>query len=202
MCGKWSDDKIDEIVEWMVSPTGLNYNIFRYNIGGGDDPLNTNCDPHHMAKGKGLRAEMEGFQDEPGGEYHWDRDEAQRKIMLKIKEKRPDAIFEAFSNSAPWWMTYSGCCAGNTSLFKDNLKPEYYDDFAHYLVDVCKHYKDTYGIEFKTLEPFNEPALNTWRANGEQEGCYFSTASQVNFLKVLSPILKESGLNTIISSAD
>lgn len=29
MCGKWSDDKIDEIVEWMVSPTGLNYNIFR-----------------------------------------------------------------------------------------------------------------------------------------------------------------------------
>lgn len=48
-------------------------------------------------------------------------------------------------------MTYSGCCAGNTSLFKDNLKPEYYDDFAHYLVDVCKHYKDTYGIEFKTL---------------------------------------------------
>lgn len=60
MCGKWSDDKIDEIVEWMVSPTGLNYNIFRYNIGGGDDPLNTNCDPHHMAKGKGLRAEMEG----------------------------------------------------------------------------------------------------------------------------------------------
>lgn len=202
MCGKWSDDKIDEIVEWMVSPTGLNYNIFRYNIGGGDDPLNTNCDPHHMAKGKGLRAEMEGFQDEPGGEYHWDRDEAQRKIMLKIKEKRPDAIFEAFSNSAPWWMTYIGCCAGNTSLFKDNLKPEYYDYFAHYLVDVCKHYKDTYGIEFKTLEPFNEPALNTWRANGEQEGCYFSTASQVNFLKVLSPILKESGLNTIISSAD
>ena len=202
MCGKWSDEKIDEIVEWMVSPTGLNYNIFRYNIGGGDDPLNTNCDPHHMAKGKGLRAEMEGFLDEPGGEYHWDRDEAQRKIMLKIKEKRPDAIFEAFSNSAPWWMTYSGCCAGNTSLFKDNLKPEYYDDFANYLVDVCKHYKDTYGIEFKTLEPFNEPALNTWRANGEQEGCYFSTASQVNFLKVLSPILKESGLNTIISSAD
>lgn len=39
--------------------------------------------------------------------------------MLKIIEKRPDAIFEAFSNSAPWWMTYSGCCAGNTSLFKE-----------------------------------------------------------------------------------
>lgn len=202
MCGKWSDRKIDQIVEWMVSPTGLNYNIFRYNIGGGDDPLNRNCDPHHMGNGKGLRAEMEGFQDEDGGPYLWDRDEAQRKIMLKIKEKRPDAVFEAFSNSAPWWMTYSGCCAGNTRLFSDNLKPEYYEAFAHYLVDVCKHYKDTYGIEFKTLEPFNEPALNVWRANGVQEGCYFSKESQVNFLKVLAPVLKESGLSTVISSAD
>ena len=27
MCGKWSDEKIDEIVDWLVSPTGLNYNL-------------------------------------------------------------------------------------------------------------------------------------------------------------------------------
>ena len=36
---------------------------------------------------------------------------------------------------------------------KDNLKPEYYEEFAHYLVDVCKHYKEEYGIEFRTLDP-------------------------------------------------
>ena len=146
MCGKWSDEKIDELVDWLVSPDGLNYNIFRYNIGGGDDPENRNCDPHHMGKGKGLRAEMEGFKDSTNGEYIWTRDEAQRKIMLKIREKRPDAIFEAFSNSCPYYMTYSGCCAGNSNGWKDNLKPEYYEEFAHYLVDVCKHYKDEYGI--------------------------------------------------------
>ena len=57
--------------------------------------------------------------------------------MLKIKEKRPDAIFEAFSNSCPYYMTYSGCCAGHTDASADNLKPEYYEAFAHYLVDVC-----------------------------------------------------------------
>lgn len=204
MCGKWSDEKIDELVDWMVSPTGLNWNIFRYNIGGGDDPLNRNCTAHHMGAsgGKGLRAEMEGFQDEPGGEYHFDRDAAQRKIMLKIKEKRPDAVFEAFSNSAPWWMTYSGCCAGNVNPNDDNLKPEYYEAFAHYLVDVCRHYKENYGIEFKTLEPFNEPVTNYWGANGGQEGCHFSTAEQVKFLKVLKPILDASGLSTVISSSD
>ena len=77
-CGKWSDKKIDEIITWLVSPTGLNYSHFRYNIGGGDDPLNRNCEPHHMGKGKGLRAEMEGFKDSTEDVYHWDRDASQR----------------------------------------------------------------------------------------------------------------------------
>ena len=202
MCGGWSDKKIDQLVDWLVSPTGLNYNIFRYNIGGGDDPQNRNCDPHHMGRGKGLRAEMEGFQDERGGDYIWTRDEGQRKIMLKIKEKRPDAIFEAFSNSCPWWMTYSGCCSGSVEGGKDNLKPEYYEDFANYLVDVCKHYKDEYGIEFRTLEPFNESMTGFWYANGVQEGCHFDVQSQINFIKVLYPILQKSGLNTVISASD
>ena len=201
-CGKWTDKKIDEIVTWMVSPTGLNYSHFRYNIGGGDDPQNRNCTPHHMGSGKGLRAEMEGFKDFSGDQYHWDRDAAQRKIMLKIKEKRPDAVFEAFSNSCPYYMTYSGCCSGNADGGKDNLKPEYYEEFAHYLVDVCKHYKDEYGIEFKTLEPFNESVTNFWYASGPQEGCHFDYQSQINFIRVLAPILQESGLNTVISAAD
>ena len=201
-CGKWPDSKIDEIITWLTSPTGLNYSHFRYNIGGGDDPENRNCDQHHMGRGKGLRAEMEGFKDFSGDEYHWDRDAAQRKIMLKIKEKRPDAVFEAFSNSCPYYMTYSGCVSGNTDGGKDNLKPEFYEEFAHYLVDVCKHYKDEYGIEFKTLEPFNESVTNFWYANGPQEGCHFDFESQIKFVRILSPILKASGLHTMIAAAD
>ena len=202
MCGKWDDKNIDILVDWLVSPTGLNYTHFRYNIGGGDDPQNRNCTPHHMAKGKGIRAEMEGFKDFSGDDYHWERDSAQRKIMLKIRERRPDAVFEAFSNSAPYYMTYSGCVGGHTDANKDNLRPEYYEEFAHYLVDVCKHYHDVYGIEFKTLEPFNEPVTDYWYANGSQEGCHVDVTSQINFLRILAPILKESGLSTVISASD
>lgn len=202
MCGRWDDEKIDELVDWLVSPTGLNFNIFRYNIGGGDDPQNRNCKLHHMGRGKGLRAEMEGFKDSSEGTYHWERDAAQRKIMLKIKERRPDAIFEAFSNSAPYYMTYSGCVGGATKATDNNLRPEYYEEFAHYLVDVCRHYRDTYGIEFKTLEPFNEPVTDYWYANGSQEGCHVSTEAQIQFLRILSPILKDSGLKTVISASD
>lgn len=202
MCGKWSDPQIDELVDWMVNPEGLNWNLFRYNIGGGEEPNWANCKEHHMGDGKGLRAEMEGFQDERNGVFHWERDAAQRKIMLKIKEKRPDAVFEAFSNSAPWWMTFSGCCAGHEDAGKDNLKPEYYEDFARYLIEVCKHYKEVYGIEFRTLDPFNEAMTNYWYKSGSQEGCHFDFSSQAAFIRVLAPMLAQSGLKTVISAAD
>ncbi|MCH5168241.1 MAG: glycoside hydrolase [Prevotellaceae bacterium] len=202
MCGKWDEESVDRIVDWMVSPEGLNWNIFRYNIGGGDDPDWMHCGVHHMGKGKGLRAEMEGFLDERGGSYNWERDAAQRRIMLKIRERRPDAVFEAFSNSPPWWMTVSGCAAGNGDAGADNLRTDYYEDFARYLVDVCRHYRDEYGIEFKTLEPFNEPVTNYWYQSGSQEGCHFDAKSQVAFLRVLAPMLRESGLRTVISASD
>jgi len=203
-CGQWPEERLDSLVDWLVSPDGLNYNIFRYNIGGGDDPNWTHCSPHHFGApgGKGLRAEIPGFQDAPGAPYHWERDSAQRRIMLMIKRKRPDAVFEAFSNSAPWWMTISGCCAGNTPATADNVSPQMYEAFAQYLVDVCVHYKEVYGIEFHSLDPFNEPVTDYWYQNGGQEGCHFAVESQIRFLQTLYPILKESGLKTLISAPD
>ena len=202
MCGSWPEDKIDTIIDWLVLPENLNYSVFRYNIGGGDDPNNTNCELHHMGKGKGLRAEMPGFKLYEDSEYDWTADEAQIKIMRKIKERRPDAIFEAFSNSAPWWMTYSGCCSGAKEAGKDNLKPAYYGAFADYLIDVMVHFKEVEGIEFATIAPFNEPMTNFWGCSGGQEGCHFDMQSMSDFIKVMYPKLKASGLNTVISGCD
>jgi O-glycosyl hydrolase len=197
--GNWSDAKIDSIVDLITSPDKLNMNIFRYNIGGGDDPSHADG---HMVKGKGKRAEMEGFKASADAPYRWDADKAQRKIMLKIKAKRPDAIFEAFSNSPPYWMTFSGCAGGNIDPLKDNLKPEYYEAFCDYLLDVCKHYKEQYGLEFKTLEPFNESISNYWYNHGSQEGCHFEPETQMKIIRILAPKLQASGLKTVISASD
>lgn len=197
--GSWDEKKVDEIVDLLTSPDKLNMNIFRYNIGGGDDPSHTDG---HMVKGKGKRAEMEGFKSSPTAPYNWTADKAQRTILLKLKEKRPDAIFEAFSNSAPYWMTYSGCAAGNVNPLEDNLKPEYHELFCDYLLDVCKHYKQIYNIDFKTLEPFNESYSNYWYAEGSQEGCHFQPETQMKIIRILHPKLKASGLNTILSASD
>lgn len=202
MCGKWSEDKVNTLVYFMTSPDKLNWNLFRYNIGGGDDPSHIDGNNGHMCKGKGKRAEMEGFKASAEADYDWSADSAQRRVMLKIKAQRSDAQFEAFSNSPPYWMTYSGCSAGNFNGNDDNLKPENYGLFCDYLVDVCKHYKDRYGLEFKTLAPFNEPVTNYWYYLGSQEGCHFSASSQIKLLRILHPKLEASGLNTVISASD
>jgi O-glycosyl hydrolase len=197
--GNWEDSKVDSIVDLITSPNKLNMNIFRYNIGGGDDPSHLGG---HMVKGKGKRAEMEGFKPSAGAPYNWNADKGQRKLMLKIKAKRPDAIFEAFSNSPPYWMTYSGCSGGNTDPLKDNLKPEFYEPFCDYLLDVCQYYKEHFGIEFRTLEPFNEPTTNYWYNLGSQEGCHFEPETQIKIIRILASKLQHSGLKTVISASD
>lgn len=207
--GKWDDAKIDQLVDWLVDDLGVR--IFRYNIPGGDDPNFSNCPEHHMISNpnndcKGARAEMEGFLD-PDGTYHWDRDQAQIKVMLKIKEKCPDAIFEAFANSAPYFMTNSGCVSGNDfaadgSGPMDNLNPAYYEAFANYLIEVLKHHRQAYGIEFRTLSPINEPRVWAWYRGGSQEGCCFTDRSASDFIRVLSPILRSSGLPTVLSGIE
>ncbi|MCL1821649.1 MAG: hypothetical protein FWG22_02380 [Prolixibacteraceae bacterium] len=204
MAGQWDDDKIDEIIDLITAPQKLNMNIFRYNIGGGDHPshYSTPANPGHMASGKGVRAEMQGFKTSEDAPYDWGADAGQRKIMLKIKKKRPDAVFEAFSNSPPYWMTFSGCSAGNHTPTDNNLKPEYYGAFCDYLVDVCKHYKERYGIEFTTLEPFNESLSDYWYYRGSQEGCHFDMKAQIEIVKILHGKLKAAGLKTVIAVSD
>ncbi|MCF0202183.1 MAG: hypothetical protein HUK08_02345 [Bacteroidaceae bacterium] len=205
--GTWDEKTLDQAIDWLVSPDGLNYNVFRYNIPGGDDPRHKNCRPHHMKGDKGLRAEMKGFKTYPDSPYDWSADEAQikvlRKIIARCKHYGKQPIIEAFANTPPWWMTVSGCCSGAEKPADTNLRTDCYDSFAQYLVDVCRHFRDAEGIEFHSLDPFNEPNTDYWRRGGNQEGCGFLPADQVLFIsKHLAPLLSQSGLKTIISASD
>ncbi|KYF87606.1 alpha-L-arabinofuranosidase [Sorangium cellulosum] len=135
--GGWDEAKRNAVVEAVVDPvSGLGYNIFRYNIGGGENPSHEHMKEHR---------EMPGFQG-ADGTFTWENDERQRAILLRIAERGTDLIFEAFSNSPPYWMTSSGCASGSRSG-GDNLKADHYDDFAHYLTEVVRHYRDEHAIK-------------------------------------------------------
>lgn len=192
IAGGWSDDKIDTLCTWLTSPTGLNMNVFRFNIGGEENPAH-----NHFR----YSARLEGYKTSEFGAYDFTRDLTQRKILLKLKSKRSDCIFEAVAYSPPYWMTNSNCTAGNTGG-TDNLKTAYYDDFADYLTEVVKYYHDTYNVTFRTLAPINEPSSTWWLVNGPQAGCHYSTSNQVNiFNEVYSKLQSKSMLSYCTLSA-
>ena len=56
----------------------------------------------------------------------------------------------------------------------NNLRDDQYDAFADYLTEVVKHYRDEWGITFRTLNPLNEPSSDWWKKGNMQEGSHFT----------------------------
>lgn len=191
--GGWSQSKRDQFLQLIVDPaSGLGYNVFRYNIGGGDAPGHK-----HM----GTNRQMPGFASSDGA-WDWNADARQTAVLTRLVSTGKDVIVEAFSNSPPYWMTKSGCASGNTDG-SNNLKDDAYDAFADYLTEVTKHYRDVLGITFRTLEPLNEPNADWWKANGGQEGCHFGASSQQKIIKAVAASLASKGLTgTQVSASD
>ena len=191
--GGWSATARTAVVDAVVDPTnGLGFNIYRYNIGGGENPAHD-----HMGQWR----EMPGFQ-AADGTWDWTADANQRAVLQRIVDTAPGAILEAFSNSPPYWMTKSSCASGNTDG-SNNLKDDSYDAFADYLTEVVRHFRDSWGTTFRTLEALNEPNATWWTANGSQEGCHFSPANQQTIVKAVGAKLAAKGLAaTTVSASD
>lgn len=195
--GAWSEANRSKLLGAIADPdTGLGYTIFRYNIGGGDQPGH-----NHLTKGDG-GANVPGYKPTEKGDFDWTADPYQRTIAIELSKRVKSPIFEAFSNSPPWWMTKSGCVSGSSDG-SDNLKEDYFDDFADYLSEVALHFKKEWGITFRTVEPFNEPSAGWWKANGGQEGCGFKN-NQTKMIVELGKALQKKGLfpETSVSAAD
>ena len=191
--GMYSDARIKYICDWIVDPVnGLNMNIFRFNIGGGDDPTH-----NHMRSDGG---NMPGYKASLTAPYDWKQDSAQRKVLQQLIASRiqktgvNDIQLVAFSNSPPYWMTRSGCSSGSTEGNVTNLKSDMYDDFADYLTEVVKYYHDNLGITFDYIEPFNEPDGGWWKALGNQEGCYFSESNQITMIRELYSKMQDKNM--------
>lgn len=204
--GEWTSEAAkQEIVGLLYDPPesgGWGFNLVRYNIGGGENP---NCPwgPSHMTQGGGF-SKMDGFKASATAPYDWTQDAGQRDVLEKIRQRdtRGEFIYEANSNSPPWWMTYSQCAAGAAAAGSDNLHWQYYDAFADYLVEVVKHFRDYWNINFRTLAPFNEPQSAYWHQGGGQEGCHFDIATQNILIEKVALKLTQAGLTTTVSASD
>ncbi|WHY69417.1 glycoside hydrolase [Neobacillus sp. SuZ13] len=215
--GGWPDEIKNQLADALYGEDGLNFNIARYNIGGGDSPETT----PYMRLGGAVpgywnrpaefgppNGNTEGWTEpknwwDPTNPEHWNWDaDANQRWWLTAAKSRGADTFEAFSNSAPYFMTQSGYVSGNWNSNNDNLKSDQYKNFASYLTGVVDHLQQQTGIEFKTLSPVNEPNTNYWGAKGRQEGSHWSPASQAKMINEVKQQLTEKGLGTVVSAMD
>lgn len=174
--GGWSDSAINDVCTSLTDSNELNMNYFKFNIGGGD----SSAHDHMRSDG----AKIPGYKTTRTASYDWTVDSNQRKILKMLYALKSNAIYEAISYSPPYWMTKSGCSAGNVGG-ADNLNDSDYTTFADYLTEVVKHYKDVEGVTFSKLSPLNEPFSDWWKYKNVQEGCAFSQANQNKLIDTL-----------------
>jgi len=108
-------------------------------------------------------------------------------ILKKIVDINPAIKILGSPWTAPAWMKT------NKSFIGGNLKPEYYQVYAKYLVKYIQAMKAE-GITIDAITPQNEPLHP-----GNNPSMYMDATEQANFIKTaLGPIFKSSGINTKI----
>jgi hypothetical protein len=215
--GGYPDPIRNQLADMLFGENGLRLNIARYNIGGGNAP---DVRGDYMKVG----ATMEGFWRAPPGitredmdwwdpdnPDHWnfDADANQRWWIDRIKD-RVD-IWEAFSNSPPWFQTVSGYVSGGFDPSVDQIRADRVDEFATYLVRVAEHIEDAHGIEFDTIDPLNEPNTNFWGTQlgpdgqptgGRQEGAHAGPQLQQQVVLALAEALQGADTDAVIAAMD
>ncbi len=215
--GSTGKEKREEIAEALYGESGLNLNIARYNVGGGDDPAHTHMSDDRNTPGW-RSATQETKQDPSGhdytettlGDYAWVGENGETLSWTQVPDHRQlwvldwiqnehgengqnDYISEYYSNSPPYWMTISGCSSGGAGGGQ-NLDSLYNQDFVDYFLDVYE-YLTSQGFILQNLQPFNESGSYFWGTNGDQEGCYFSPQQKVQVLHLLREGMEERGLD-------
>ena len=190
-----------------TSLPGLGFNFARYNTSGcGTETVNG----HGMVYyGLIPENEIEGYWLNPSStdpsspSWDWSLDANQRTMLLNAKALGANR-FELFANSPMWWMCIDHCPGGNGGNGAiDNLASANYDEYAIELATIAEYAKSHWGVDFTTVEAFNEPVSSWWGTNGAklQEGCHFGNGSQPPVINDLRTELDNRGLTSVLISA-
>lgn len=207
--GGMPDPVRSALADLLYGRDGLGFTIARYNIGGGNAPeTGPYLRPGAAVPGFWRRPEGATGKDwwQPDNPDHWDwsADANQRWWLDAIRDRvaPDDVIFEAFSNSPPYFMTVSGLVSGAESGLEDNLRPGQETAFAHYLARVVEELGKRHGIRFRTLSPVNEPNTPYWFSENRQEGSHWSPAAQARMIRATDMALRARGLPAVVAAMD
>jgi galactan endo-1,6-beta-galactosidase len=139
-------------------------------------------------------------EDPTSSAWDWTADANQRAMLVKATQR--GAVSELFANSPMWWMCSnhnpSGASGGG-----NNLQTWNYRQHASHLAATALYAKNNWGVNFSTVDAFNEPSSSWWTATGTQEGCHMDASVQSAVLPYLRSELNNRGLTGVkISASD
>jgi hypothetical protein len=186
-----------------VTLPGLGLNIARYNLGACSW---NSVDGTTMVASPNIPAfkQIEGFwqdwrnTDPTSSAWNWNADSHQRAALVKATQR--GAISELFANSPMWWMCSNHNPSGAANA-GNNLQSWNYAQHAYHLAVTARRARDNWGVNFRTVDPFNEPSSAYWKATGTQEGCYIDAGIQRTILANLRTELNNQGLSGVAVAA-
>ncbi len=117
-------------------------------------------------------------------------------VIREINEQTNCHKFFYTPWSPPNWMKMNkGSNPDPATLWAGNnkLKPEMYEEYAEYLVAICKTIKEESGVELYAISMQNEPTFNE-----PYSSCQYTGAEFRDLVKVVGPRLKAENLSTRI----
>ncbi|GAB2889808.1 glycoside hydrolase [Streptomyces mayteni] len=216
--GDYPDEVREELADLVFGADGLNLNIARYNVGGGNAPDVTDylraggaVEGWWRAPEGTTRDDVDWWSADDPADWNPDADATQRWWIDRVKDDIDH--WEAFSNSPPWFMTVSGYVSGGFDSSADQLRTDSVDDFAAYLVGAVDRLERAHGIEVDTIDPFNEPNTPYWGTRlgedgepvgGRQEGAHMGPELQQRVIRALAAELDSRSTSTdaVIAAMD
>ncbi|MFE5838959.1 Ig-like domain-containing protein [Arthrobacter sp. NPDC056493] len=214
--GGYPEEIRGKLADMIFGDQGLNLNIARYNIGGGNAPdvkdylrAGGAVEGWWKAPAGTTRADKDWWDPANPADWNLDADQTQRWWVDRIK--KDITHWEAFSNSPPWFQTVSGYVSGGFNSSQDQLRTESVDDFSSYLVGVVKELEKAHGIKIDTIDPLNEPNTPYWGTNlnaagqpagGRQEGAHIGPELQQKVVQSLAKALAGANTGAVISAMD
>jgi len=156
--GGWYIAQKERVADLLFSrDKGIGLSAWRFNIGAGINRATIQHDWRTVET-------FEVAQDE----YDWTKQEEERWFLQAAKERGVDQ-FIAFVNSPPARMNRNGYTNCTDGLGSSNLMVGYENQFAAYLVDILKQFRDEWDTSFDFISPVNEPQWE-WNNGSNQEG--------------------------------
>jgi hypothetical protein len=185
--GGWFPAQKNQVADLLFSvENGIGLSAWRFNIGAG---INFATISHPWRT-------VETFETGEG-EYDWSR-QAEERWFLEAAKERGVEQFIAFVNSPPGRMTRNSFTNCTDLLGSTNLQNGNEAQFARYLVDILRHFRDEWNVEFDYISPVNEPQWE-WNYGCNQEGNRAGNEDIKQMVAALYTELQAQQLNTEIT---